>query len=206
MKKWEDLKSLIIKKEDENSKKKIENLVVFIIILIITIIAINTIWNSSSKNSTTKQENDLTSEQLASNGDTNSGSNFQEDELEKRLENILTKIEGVGKVNVMLTYSQSSEVVAMYNETSTNSSTQETDSNGGSRTINQIDSNKEIVFQNEDGQNVPVTKTIINPKIEGVIVTAQGANNANIRTNIIQAVGAVTGVSTYKIQVFELNG
>lgn len=206
MKKWEDLKSLIIKKEDGNSKKKIENLVVFIIILIITIIAINTIWNSSSKNSTTKQENDLTSKQLASNGDTNSGSNFQEDELEKRLENILTKIEGVGKVNVMLTYSQSSEVVAMYNETSTNSSTQETDSNGGSRTINQIDSNKEIVFQNEDGQNVPVTKTIINPKIEGVIVTAQGANNANIRTNIIQAVGAVTGVSTYKIQVFELNG
>lgn len=206
MRQWENLKKMMIKKEDGNPKKKIENLVVFIVILIITIIAINSIWNGTNNNSTTKQENNSGSKQLASNEDTNSNSDLAEDELEKKLENILSKIEGVGQVNVMLTYSQSSEVVAMYNETYKDSSTEETDSNGGTRTIKQTDSNKEIVFRNENGQNVPITKTIVNPKIEGVIVTAQGANNANIRTNIIQAVGAVTGVATYKIQVFELKG
>ena len=203
MKQWKDLKSLIIKNKEGNQKKKIENLVVFVIILIITIIAINSIWNGQSKKSTTKEENNTYSKQLANNESSNS--NLEENQLEKRLENILSKIDGVGKVNVMLTYSQSSEIVPVYNESSKDSSTEETDSSGGTRSIKQVDINKEIVFQNENSQNTLITKTIVNPKIEGVIVTAQGANNANIKTNIIQAVGAVTGVATYKIQVFEFN-
>ena len=44
------------------------------------------------------------------------------------------------------------------------------------------------------------------PKIEGAIITAKGANNADIKANIIQAVEAVTGLATHKIQVFEMNG
>ncbi len=47
-----------------------------------------------------------------------------------------------------------------------------------------------------------MAQTIINPKIEGVIVTAEGANDANVKTNIMLAVEAVTGVATHKIQVF----
>ncbi len=204
MKKWEEIKSLIVKKDYGNSKKKIENLVVFLVILIITIIAINSIWKSEAKDGKSNEENNTYYKQLASN-ENNSDNNLQESELEKRLEKILSKIEGVGKVNVMLTYMQNSEIIPVYNETSKDSSTQETDSNGGTRNIKEIDSNKEVVFQSENGQNVLITKTILNPKIEGVIITAQGASNANVRANIIQAVGAVTGVATYKIQVFEYN-
>ncbi len=44
------------------------------------------------------------------------------------------------------------------------------------------------------------------PKIEGAIITAKGANNADTKANIIQAVEAVTGLATHKIQVFEMNG
>ena len=42
------------------------------------------------------------------------------------------------------------------------------------------------------------------PTIQGAIVTAEGAGNATVKTNIINAVGAVTGLSIDKIQVFEL--
>ena len=42
------------------------------------------------------------------------------------------------------------------------------------------------------------------PTIQGAIVTAEGANNAEVKTNIINAVGAVTGLTIDKIQVFEL--
>lgn len=42
------------------------------------------------------------------------------------------------------------------------------------------------------------------PKIEGAIITAQGASNIDVKTNIIQAVEAVTGLATHKIQVFEM--
>ena len=43
------------------------------------------------------------------------------------------------------------------------------------------------------------------PKIEGAIITAEGASNPTIKTNIIQAVSAATGISTYRIQVFEMS-
>ena len=47
---------------------------------------------------------------------------------------------------------------------------------------------------------------VVQPKIEGAIITAKGANNADTKANIIQAVEAVTGLATHKIQVFEMNG
>ena len=46
---------------------------------------------------------------------------------------------------------------------------------------------------------------MVNPKIEGAIITAKGANNAEVKNNIIQAVEAVTGLATHKIQVFEMS-
>lgn len=110
-----------------------------------------------------------------------------------------------GRVKVLVTYSQSSEVVAMYNENKEASSTTETDSNGGTRTSAEENIKKEVIFTDENGSNVPATQTIINPKIEGVIVTAEGVNDANVKTNIIAAVEAVTGVATHKIQVFSMN-
>ena len=92
----------------------------------------------------------------------------------------------------------------MYNESSKNSSTKEEDSGGGTRIVEDNDTNKEIVYTEENGKNVPITKQIISPKIEGAIITASGASNATIKTNIIQAVEAVTGIATHKIQVFEM--
>ncbi len=93
----------------------------------------------------------------------------------------------------------------MYNENNTVSNVSETDSEGGSRTSNEEKVSKEVIFTEEGGVNIPATKTIVNPKIEGVIVTAEGAQDANVKTNIISAVEAVTGVPTHKVQVFSMN-
>lgn len=199
----EQIKQLFQKNSTKNSKKKMETAVVFIIILIITIIAINVIWNDKEKipkddtnyaktlanveNSTLKQEE-----------------NIQTNTLESNLEHILSEIDGVGKVKVLVTYSQSSQTVAMYNENSKNSSIEEKDSGGGTRITQETDTKKDIIYQEENGKKVPITQTVINPKVEGAIVTAQGASDANVKNNIIQAVEAVTGVATHKIQVFEM--
>jgi len=93
----------------------------------------------------------------------------------------------------------------MYNENNTSSQTSETDSEGGTRTIEEKGVNKEVIFTEENGASVPATQTIINPKVEGVIVTAEGANDASTRANIVSAVEAVTGVPTHKVQVFSMN-
>lgn len=190
--------------EEGNNKKKIENLVFFVVLLIITIVIINLIWNGNSQ--TTKQDNNTSSKQLAdSDSIVEVNSSTVTDDLSSQLETILSKIQGVGEVKVFINYSESSEVVAMYNETSKTSNTEESDTSGGTRTIQETDSQKEIVYQENDGEKTPITQKVIQPKVEGAIITAKGAGNAEVKTNIIQAVEAVTGLATHKIQVFEMN-
>ena len=188
-------------KEDGNDKKKIENLVAFVVILIITIIAINMIWSDGSSKGKFKENLNDSSKQLAETTiETNSGIG-----LEEKLKNILETIQGVGKVKVFINYSESSETVAMFNENSKTSTTEETDTSGGKRVIEQKDTQKDIVYQENNGDKIPITQKTVQPKIEGAIITAQGANNAVVKANIIQAVEAATGLATHKIQVFEMS-
>lgn len=191
--------------EEGNDKKKIENLVFFVVILIITIVVINTIWNGKDKKA--KQDNNTNTKQLATlNQNTNNLNNIQTSEdLETKLEGILAKIEGVGTVEVFIHYSESSEVIAMYNENSKVSTTEESDTSGGTRKIQETDTQKDIIYEEVDGEKTPITQKVVQPKIEGAIITAKGAGNIDIKTNIIQAVEAVTGLATHKIQVFEMN-
>lgn len=193
-----------------NEKKRIENLVFLIVVLIITVVIINIIWNGNK--TSTKQETNTNSKQLANtNGYTNINTANTEnnisrtDNLEEKLESILSKIQGVGEVEVLINYSESNEVVAMYNENSKTSNTEETDTSGGNRKIQETDVQKEIIYTEEDGEKTPITQKVIQAQIEGTIIAAKGANNIETKTNIIQAVEAVTGLATHKIQVFEMN-
>ena len=193
------LKKIIDSKEETegNNKKKIENLVFFVVILIITIVIINYVWNENKKSN--KTITNTAGRQLTDTTQTEESNN-----LEERLENILGKIQGVGTVKVFINYSESSQTVAMYNENSKTSTTEETDTSGGTRKVEQTDSDKEIVYQEENGKKTPIVQKTLQPKIEGAIITAKGASNVNVKTNIIQAVEAATGLAAHKIQVFEM--
>ncbi len=196
----ERLQSLMLKNENKDNKKKIENIAILIVIVIIVIIAINYIWNDENKQTSKNEVEQNFGKQLAS---TKEGK--EKEDLEEKLENILSKIEGVGNVKVVITYSESSEVIAMYNEDNKDSTIEETDSGGGKRVTKENDTKKEVIFEEENGSKVPMTQKVITPKIEGAVITAVGANNALIKNNIIQAVEALTGIATHKIQVFEMN-
>lgn len=191
------IRDFIKKKTEEGNKKNIENLVVFLILLIITVIAINTIWKKDEKKETPSYKILAEETEIESNNYENN-----EYDLEKRLEDILYKMAGVGKVKVLITYSQRSSVVPMYSENESTSKTEETDSGGGTRKQETSNINKEVIT---DGQNNAITKTVVMPKVEGAIVIAEGGGNPNIKANIIQAVAAVTGVATYKVQVFQMD-
>lgn len=75
---------------------------------------------------------------------------------------------------------------------------------GGSRKITETDVQRDIIYQETNGEKTPIIQSVVSPKVEGAIITAQGASNTNIKANIIQAVEAVTGVSSHKIQVFAM--
>ena len=197
------LRKLTSKEGENQNKKKIENLVFLIIILIVTIIIINAIWKKDeNSNNTTKDTNSLSGKVLADNSKDEVSN---QTELETKLKNILSTIKNVGKVNVLINYSESSSLVPLYNESTTTSSTEEGDSGGGTRNVTETESKKDVVFSENSGQKQPVTEKTVMPTIQGAIITAEGAKDANVKTNIINAVGAVTGLSIDKIQVFETN-
>ena len=186
----EKIKNFINKNQELNRKKTIENLVVFVIILIIVLLSINVIWNKDKKedNKSTIDEN----KKLATIEENSKDDNSLTSE---KLENILSKINGVGKVKVYITYSQTSQIIPIYNEDISQKDTPEEDTQGGTRKVVETDTKKEVVYDEKSGSKTIITQSIVSPKIEGAIVTAEGGNNTNTKANIIQAVEAVTRVT-----------
>jgi hypothetical protein len=195
----EKFKDNMTRSDNQNNKKKVENLVVGILIIIITVIAINTILSDSKKSKQGKQTN------AVANTISEEESNINGNKLEERLEGILSKISGVGNVEVLINYSESEEIVAMYNENRKETSTQEEDETGGTRVITENDIKRDVIYKEEGGEKTPITQKTVMPKIEGTIITAEGADDANVKENIIQAVSAATGLASHKIQVFQMS-
>ena len=127
MKIFERIKNMLYEKDD---KKKMDNLIAFLIILVVTLILINKILGDDNKNEDIDVSQSSGVELVSQKEeDTVLVSNVKdEDEMAQNLEEILSKISGVGKVDVLITYSESSSIYPLYNE-SVSSSTS-TDSGG----------------------------------------------------------------------------
>ena len=121
------------------------------------------------------------------------------DALETRLENALAKVEGVGNVKVMITLASSSEKVVEKDQEMT-SEVQEGES-GGKKTS----SSETAVYANGNGEETPHVKQELSRRIEGVLVIADGGDNAIVIENITEAVQALFGVDTHKIKVMKHN-
>lgn len=106
---------------------------------------------------------------------------------EKRLERILSQIDGAGEVSVMITYYSSSEKSIAY-ETKTASREDKSESE-----------DKKAVMT--DGE--PMVVKEVYPQVKGVIVTADGAGIAAVRTAISEAVSASLDVPVHKICIFK---
>ena len=180
--------------KNESNKKKIENIVFLIVVLIITIIIINVIMGDDDNTSNDEKKENIKSKTLAGESSENNSN-----DLEGGLEKILSTIKDVGEVQVFINYSESSENKAMYDGT-----TEETDSSGGIRNVTSTETQKEVIYSEENGDKKPMTEKVIMPSIEGAVITAKGASNAKVKTNIVNAVQAATGLTIDKIQVFEM--
>ena len=89
----------MIEKLKKNFKeKKIEKLITFLVILVVTLIIINNILKDDES---IKNENNSNTIKLVKTEERN----IEEEDLEIRLEKILSKIEGVGEINILITYS-----------------------------------------------------------------------------------------------------
>ncbi len=132
----------------------------------------------------------------ASTEDATSLSDYK-NELTSELCLILGKIDGVGKVNVMVTFytDTSTEVVYNIKETTSNSS-----QNSSNSTIS-----KDAVMMKDGNVNMPYTIKNEIPDIKGVLIVAQGAEDENVKKKIKDAVVTVLKIPAYRAVVLPMD-
>lgn len=123
---------------------------------------------------------------------------------EKKIRKILSQVEGVGKVEVMVTIASSEEKKTLQDEKNEQENLQETDSSGGNRNQNTSSLQTETVLVNGGEGDQPYVVKLQSPCVEGVVVVAQGAGAANVEKEIIEAVQALFPVQPHKIKVMKM--
>ncbi|MCI8774568.1 MAG: stage III sporulation protein AG [Lachnospiraceae bacterium] len=124
---------------------------------------------------------------------------------EEKLTKSLSRIEGAGEVEVLITLKESEERVLEKDIPEQVSETAETDAEGGSRTISERRQEEATVYTvNEAGQNVPYVSKVIQPVIEGVVVIAQGGDSEIVKQNIIETIQVLFGIEANKIRVVKM--
>lgn len=133
---------------------------------------------------------------------------FSEDEyrkkLERELEEVLTNAYGVGKVHAMITLSASPEIVIEKDNTYSRSQTNETDSEGGSRIITQIEERESAVYIEAGSESTPYVVKTLFPQVKGVVVVAQGAGKGSVDKNITEIVQALFDLEANEVKVVKM--
>lgn len=115
-----------------------------------------------------------------------------QEEITKNLTSFLEKIEGAGRVEVMITFDTGTQKVYAYN-----SNEKKDDGDSGS----EINTKSEhIIVKTDDGENGLEVMEIY-PKIRGVAVICDGGNDSLVKSRIVSAVSALFDINTTRISV-----
>ena len=182
-----------IKKHLDNldNKKFLTNIFIVLVLSVILLVMLNGYTSNDKNNGTTVLKE-------SPNEYTNLVKDDYESYIEDKLSEILSKLRGVGKVDVMVTLEDSIEKIPASNVTTTREVTNELDSQGGTREVSREDETIQVVNTSND---VVVLKEV-KPSIKGVIVVAEGAEDVVIMETLYEAVKTVLGVAGNKVQIF----
>ena len=126
-------------------------------------------------------------------------------QLENRIEQLLSSMDGVGEVQAMVTLVTSRELVVEKDEPVTRSTVTEKDGDGGSRSTNESSFEYETIYETDkDGNKIPYVIKQIEPEIQGITVVAQGGGNALVQKNISEVLEALFHVEAHKSKVVKM--
>jgi stage III sporulation protein AG len=196
-----------VKKEIKKilAQKQLRNLIAVCIALGFILIAMNVLLPNSKSLSSNKLSTTTTQEKVDNTATTEEtdAKNYEENQ-KTDLTNILKKMNGVGDVEVMISFENEEQKVPAYDKNTQKSTTEETDNQGGTRVNNQNTDGSTIVMTTSDGKNEPFILTTYKPKINGVIILAEGATNSKIKYEIEQAVSKLYNLSLDKVNVYSM--
>ena len=121
-----------------------------------------------------------------------------EKNIESRLQEVLEAMDGVGRVEVMITLKDNGESVVEKDRAVSSQNTEEK--------VTETQSQEETVFTGQQGSGQqPFISREVTPQIEGILVVAEGGGAAKVVKNISDAVLALFPVEAHKIKVVKMN-
>jgi len=118
---------------------------------------------------------------------------------EKKLEEILSYIDGAGKVKVLLSVQGSTERIIAYDTQQLQNSYA-----GEDDLEDETEESKTAVILKNDSNESAVTLKYIFPEYSGAVIAAQGADKAGVKLALTDAVASATGLSTDKITITKM--
>lgn len=128
-----------------------------------------------------------------------------EAELETELAEMLNKIQGVADTEVMVNLDATNEKVYEKNNIKGQQTTDESDTNGGTRQIEDQTEESQVVIIRKGDEEVPLLVQTKQPEVRGVFVVASGAEDPSLKNQIVEAVSRVLDVPTHQISVMPKN-
>ncbi|WP_246569801.1 stage III sporulation protein AG [Lentibacillus saliphilus] len=126
-------------------------------------------------------------------------------ELEKSyehdLKNLLEEIDGVSNVKVMVNLDSTDIKVYEQNLVTGQQTTQEEDTNGGTRLVEDRTEDTQTVLVRKGDQEVPLLVQTKKPEVRGVLVVANGVDHASVKQWVVQSVSRVLDVPTHRVSV-----
>jgi len=104
--------------------------------------------------------------------------------LEQELEQLLSALAGAGKVAVLLTPESGEETVYQMDKSGSGGDT--------------------VLLTGTERRQEGLIRRVDAPVYRGAVVLCQGADNANVRLSVVQAVMAATGLSSERITVLKM--
>ncbi len=125
-----------------------------------------------------------------------------EEQLERRIRELLKSVDGVGEADVMVVLKSSEERIWHVDKNSTSSVTEESGSSSGSSRVTREENQSESTVLDGKSQS-PVMEKEVKPEISGVVISADGGGSAVIRAEISEAMEALLGLPANKIKVMK---
>ena len=193
-----DKKKLIKKIKKLLDDKKITNVLTIALVIAFVLIALNVFYPDMFK------EKEKVKSTLSEEVETINTKEEYEETQKKELKSILESMSGVGKVQVMINFKSGESKVLAYDSSKQIVSTEEKDTEGGTRVSNQTNDGTTVVMTNEGGDNEPFIVETYKPKIEGIMILAEGASDSKIKYDIQKAVSSLYGLSAEKVNVYPM--
>lgn len=126
--------------------------------------------------------------------------------VEGKLYDIISEVRGVGRLKIMVTIESGTEYVYAQAKRVTTDKSQDLNSEASGR-IQQKENIEQsyVMVENQNGRKEALIETQLQPKIQGVVIICEGADDPRVEQRIINVVTTALNIPSTKVCVAQIN-